>query len=64
MAHARVLFISHLLATGAGYALAPRELLETEVGSRRERCTRVRGTAYGRRYGSRPAGRSLPPLGV
>jgi hypothetical protein len=33
MAHARLLFITHLLAAGTGYVLAPRELLETEVTS-------------------------------
>jgi len=31
MADARLLLITHLVAAGTGYALAPRELLETEV---------------------------------
>lgn len=31
MAHARLLIATHLFAAGAGYVLAPRELLETEV---------------------------------
>lgn len=34
MAAARLLIVTHLLAAGAGWALAPRELLETEVESR------------------------------
>ena len=31
MADIRMLIVTHLLAAGAGYALAPREMLETEV---------------------------------
>jgi hypothetical protein len=33
MANARLLIVTHLLAAGAGYTIAPRELLESEVVS-------------------------------